>query len=52
MKRLSCLNYVYGCGSAIATAINEKGIKVLENSGFKRLQVKPDKSYIMGIYCR
>ena len=47
-KKLSYLNYVYGCDSVIATAINEKGIKVLENSGFKRLQVKPDKSCIMG----
>ena len=47
-KRLRYLNYVYGCSSVIATAINEKGIKVLENSGFKKLQVKPDKSCIMG----
>ena len=35
-KRLRYLNYVYGCENVIATAINEKGIRVLENSGFKK----------------
>lgn len=47
-KRLMYLNYVYGCEHVIATAINERGIRVLENSGFKKLKARTDKSCIMG----
>ena len=47
-KRLRYLNYVYGCEDVIATVISEKGIRVLEGSGFKKLKVRADKSCIMG----
>ena len=47
-KRFDYLNNIYGCEDVIATAINEKGIRVLENSGFKKIKVKPDNSCIMG----
>ncbi len=47
-KRFEYLNYMYGCEDVIATAINEKGVRVLESSGFSKLKVKPDKSCVMG----
>ena len=47
-KRFDYLNNIYGCEEFIATAINEKGIRVLEDSGFKKLKVRTDKSCIMG----
>ena len=47
-KRLRYLNYVYGCENVIATEKKKKGIRVLENSGFKKIKVKPDNSCIMG----